>query len=374
MSLPYFRLNALILGPILKMSSPSGEPDDQNQPVQDDSLNVASLDRRKFRPGQLIFCNYNEVMYEARIISIDASAKDGPMLFLVHYVGWNKKWDEWVTEQVIAPYSSAIKVPVKRKSEPENNSDSDEMEEEEEDTSVQPSSTEVRLPPSVLEAHLADDQVHFKKEKKLKVPVAEGLVTIDALLEDYAEARRVNPPPGWSPWSGILVANQTRLLFNGFCHRLCLTDVEMLQTYMTLERHKSAVATGEVPKSSKVEGCDQLLAQYDITPYHPVHHLVRLMMVAPTIFMQQLETIDCVAASMCTVFWTDLAEYINERIDDALLDDRYYVPITKEDIDFIPDQSSDNVSCELYFSKLAICKQKVDGERETLQATQQAAE
>lgn len=134
----------------------------------------------------------------------------------------------------------------------------------------------------------------------------------------------------------------------------------MLQAGMMLERLKDKISREEV--ANKVDKCDDALCLYDITPYHPPMHLVRLMMVAPTIFGKSLATTDNVAASICKV-WQDLIQYINERVDELLLDDRYYVPITKEDIDFLSEEEIQNTSVDFYSSKLSICRQKVIGEK-----------
>lgn len=57
----------------------------------------------KFGEGQRVFCFHGPVMYESKCIKIEA--KDGLPHYLIHYHGWNKSWDEWVTEERVREYS-----------------------------------------------------------------------------------------------------------------------------------------------------------------------------------------------------------------------------------------------------------------------------
>ena len=48
----------------------------------------------KFVDGEKILCFHGPLIYEAKIQKLEI--KDGQAKYLIHYMGWNKNWDEWV--------------------------------------------------------------------------------------------------------------------------------------------------------------------------------------------------------------------------------------------------------------------------------------
>ncbi|KAI2496101.1 hypothetical protein MHU86_18427 [Fragilaria crotonensis] len=52
--------------------------------------------RPKYRIDQRVFCKENKNMYEAVIRK--TSFKDGKWTYLVHFAGWNTRWDRWVED------------------------------------------------------------------------------------------------------------------------------------------------------------------------------------------------------------------------------------------------------------------------------------
>jgi mortality factor 4-like protein 1 len=55
-----------------------------------------STPKGKFTEGEKVLCYHGPLLYEAKCVK---TKKDGAnMLYLVHYLGWNKNWDEWVNE------------------------------------------------------------------------------------------------------------------------------------------------------------------------------------------------------------------------------------------------------------------------------------
>lgn len=86
------------------MSSTSGE-DDQSQQGHGSSSNSSG----SFEVGQRVFCYHGEVMYEARITNISPSEKDGSIQYSIHYHGWNKNWDEMVSQDRLEHYNAANK-------------------------------------------------------------------------------------------------------------------------------------------------------------------------------------------------------------------------------------------------------------------------
>ncbi|THD26582.1 Mortality factor 4 protein 1 [Fasciola hepatica] len=51
----------------------------------------------KYEPGEKILCFHGPLLYEAKCL--DVKVKDDTVMYFVHYQGWNKNWDEWVTDR-----------------------------------------------------------------------------------------------------------------------------------------------------------------------------------------------------------------------------------------------------------------------------------
>ena len=49
----------------------------------------------KFLEGEKILCFHGPLIYEAKIQKVEV--KDGQTKYFIHYMGWNKNWDEWVS-------------------------------------------------------------------------------------------------------------------------------------------------------------------------------------------------------------------------------------------------------------------------------------
>ena len=56
-----------------------------------------------FGVGQRILCQHQHQLYESKILKAEVR-EDRPM-YLVHYQGWTKKWDEWVPDDRIMDYN-----------------------------------------------------------------------------------------------------------------------------------------------------------------------------------------------------------------------------------------------------------------------------
>lgn len=52
----------------------------------------------KFAVNELVLCFHVGVLYDAKIVKIDASKGPKQVRYFIHYPAWNKKWDEWVQE------------------------------------------------------------------------------------------------------------------------------------------------------------------------------------------------------------------------------------------------------------------------------------
>merc|ERR1712233_288487 len=59
----------------------------------------------KFQEGEKVLCYHGPLLYEAKCIRVDT--KDGKLVYLIHYNGWNKNWDEWVQESGVVKNNEA---------------------------------------------------------------------------------------------------------------------------------------------------------------------------------------------------------------------------------------------------------------------------
>nr|CAH8868640.1 unnamed protein product [Trichobilharzia regenti] len=65
---------------------------------------MSNLDLRpKYEIGEKLLCFHGPLMYEAKCLDVKVN-EDGVMYF-VHYRGWNKNWDEWVTDKRMFKYN-----------------------------------------------------------------------------------------------------------------------------------------------------------------------------------------------------------------------------------------------------------------------------
>lgn len=61
------------------------------------------MSEKRFGPNQRVVCIHHDQPYEARIIKLRDFSDPKP--YFVHYVGWNKKWDEWADKERVLEYS-----------------------------------------------------------------------------------------------------------------------------------------------------------------------------------------------------------------------------------------------------------------------------
>ncbi|CAN0258697.1 unnamed protein product, partial [Phaeothamnion confervicola] len=56
----------------------------------------------KFKDGEIVFAHDAGLLYEAKVLSVSTPPEQEPN-YLVHYNGWNSRWDKWVVERVLLP-------------------------------------------------------------------------------------------------------------------------------------------------------------------------------------------------------------------------------------------------------------------------------
>lgn len=72
-------------------------------------------DRGPFRPGERVLVPHTDKFYEAKVLK-QKKGEDGVFYYLLHYQGWNKKWDEWVEAPGIVKFDRKLVDEEKKKS------------------------------------------------------------------------------------------------------------------------------------------------------------------------------------------------------------------------------------------------------------------
>ncbi|KAK4599296.1 hypothetical protein RGQ29_009384 [Quercus rubra] len=62
--------------------------------VDDDPDSAPNIDSAPFSEGEKVLAFHSSLIYEAKVKKIEYRNRD--WRFFVHYLGWNKNWDEWV--------------------------------------------------------------------------------------------------------------------------------------------------------------------------------------------------------------------------------------------------------------------------------------
>uniref|UniRef100_T2M3C3 Mortality factor 4-like protein 1 n=1 Tax=Hydra vulgaris TaxID=6087 RepID=T2M3C3_HYDVU len=60
-------------------------------------------EKKKFIDGEKVLCYHGPLLYEAKIVK--TRTKDRVTKYLIHYAGWNVKWDEWAAESRVMKYN-----------------------------------------------------------------------------------------------------------------------------------------------------------------------------------------------------------------------------------------------------------------------------
>lgn len=63
-------------------------------------------DTGPFSVGQSVLVPHTDRFYEAKVLKAQ-KREDGQWYYLIHYIGWNKKWDEWVEQTGLQPATDA---------------------------------------------------------------------------------------------------------------------------------------------------------------------------------------------------------------------------------------------------------------------------
>jgi len=72
---------------------------------KDTKSDVKNEEKTKFlfQDGETVLCYHGPLLYEAKCLK--AELKNKTSQYLIHYSGWNKSWDEWVTSPRVCKFS-----------------------------------------------------------------------------------------------------------------------------------------------------------------------------------------------------------------------------------------------------------------------------
>lgn len=63
------------------------------------------MSKSKYKEGEFILCYQGPLIYEAKVQGV-AKGQNGEWMYDIHYKGWNKTWDEWVSDERILKLNS----------------------------------------------------------------------------------------------------------------------------------------------------------------------------------------------------------------------------------------------------------------------------
>lgn len=72
--------------------------------VSNSSSKHSSKVQIKFEDGEKVLCFHGDLIYEAKCSKVDFS-RSNDRVYFVHYSGWNKNWDEWVSTKRILKFN-----------------------------------------------------------------------------------------------------------------------------------------------------------------------------------------------------------------------------------------------------------------------------
>jgi len=63
------------------------------------------MSKSKYKEGEYILCYQGPLIYEAKVQGV-AKGQNGEWMYDIHYKGWNKTWDEWVSDERVLKLNS----------------------------------------------------------------------------------------------------------------------------------------------------------------------------------------------------------------------------------------------------------------------------
>lgn len=233
--------------------------------------------------GETIICHSMHGHWEAKVLEIrkdpNSTDKNPPLQYFVHYQNWNKKWDEWITDDVIYQYNDANITlltnysktkkgsSAKKKSSTQQNDKSNlstaSIQSESKDGSISLDQDEIlQLDqeikikfPDLLKNWLVDDDNCIKNKKLHELPARP---TISTILKDFINHKKIATK---TPGDKEAMINELTLgikdYFNVMLGSHLLYKFERLQYQDLLKKNPGK--------------------DLDLTNHYGVIHLIRLM-------------------------------------------------------------------------------------------------
>jgi len=169
------------MAPPKKRSKISEEPAETNLPVADANYGL----------NDMVYCKYGPKSYQAKIISI--TNKNGQPAYEVHYQGWNKRYDEVITEQEAKDRFSK-NAPIKEDSKkPSSSAKSDRKPK----TNGRVSTSELETKNVAFDSLINEDlafvlcEENEKITKNQLVPIVPAKVNIEQIIVKFLESKSI---------------------------------------------------------------------------------------------------------------------------------------------------------------------------------------
>ncbi|KAK9820555.1 hypothetical protein WJX72_011618 [[Myrmecia] bisecta] len=198
---------------------------------------MGQRDRGPFRVGERVLVPHTDKYYEAKTLK-SQKREDGIWYYLLHYQGWNKKWDEWVEAPGLVKYDAKlaeVDLSQEDKGGPDGKGKKRKLEEGEageedgpQDTFDKAAHIQVEVPPA-LKKVLLDDWERITRDGKL-VPLPRRPSVRD-ILQQYVDANRAKKDLTDAEEE---IASGLRTYFDKACGRLLLYNQERKQAEQVL--------------------------------------------------------------------------------------------------------------------------------------------
>lgn len=280
-----------------------------------------------YEEGEEVLAQHGPCIYPAKIVKI-APADDDPkeLQFRVHYLKWNKSWDEWVradrllkktdenlkkmdevkkqVEDVLRSGKSKKSSSKKRRISTEPGIDKPDVKKDE--------IAQLSMPASLKTALIADWEAICKNQQLIDVPVTPN---IDTIIDDYISQKKRDPE---EQKEVVDVMNGLRVYFERSLATRLLYDYERPQFNRVSAEH------GTVPLSS----------------LYGVQHLLRLFVLLPTLMVHSDMDVEHTQKLIGKI--TPLLKYISKNL--SSMDSKKYVPMSSEYLEEL--RGDDNADAE----------------------------
>lgn len=200
----------------------------------------------RFVEGEKVLCFHGPLLYEARCHKVDTEGEVD--LYLIHYNGWNNKWDEWIPETRILKFndvnlkkrSELIRHHKKSQSRGKGKKGKTNDSSEPEGEFFSKVSVQVELPDQLKHCLLDDWDLITQQKYLLQLPTAH---TVTNILEEYRAYHSKELEDGSEDGAGVEADREAVLEgIMGYFTRLLgmqlLYKFERPQYAVILEQHK----------------------------------------------------------------------------------------------------------------------------------------